>query len=425
MPRVKNEPALKEEKEKMEVPEFLADGHPNPAFFPKDGEGLEQFQAALDDRGLWGDYFGKLYRIAPLKSVGDKPYRCCKFASTLTLEQIEKTWGGKKWSVYFTRRVGTRDRMVGVFQFNIEAQPIWHDDEEQELVPTKAETGGAPGKADPMLTRLMEDLIVQRDRAMQEGKNFDVGDALQNALALQNQGFSSALQAISANLGKADNAGVMALTQIVTELVKANSRPRDDAIMQLLLQRALEKPEDSFQKITVFLTLLKDLGIRIGAGSRADGTDWVPLVEKGLDRLPDVLGTIRQGIAARTARPVTAPTLTEAAEASAAPSEISPETTDLIAQTVVKTTIVKMLFNGDSGDDAAHYAAMAHEPFARTLAEILKSNPEELRQDPILSQALTHVNALGFAKDFVDYFEEEEPEPAAKPEPPVSQEAQT
>ena len=111
-------------------------------------------------------------------------------------------------------RVGTRDRLVGVFQFNIEAPPIFHDDEVADSAASgnagkNGETVPGGAKTDPMVIRWMEDLIEQRDRAAAEGKSFDLGDALQNALALQNQGFSSALNAITANLGKGDNTAML------------------------------------------------------------------------------------------------------------------------------------------------------------------------------------------------------------------------
>ena len=465
MPKVKEPTALKAV-ETEPITEWLEDGHPNPQFFPKDGEGFEAFQAALEERNLWGDYFGKLYRIAPLRSLTDKPPRVCKFASTLTLQQIEKTWGGKKWSVYLSRRVGTRDRMIGVFQFNIEARAVYQDGEEPEPA---AGASGKPGeslagnsKGDPMVVRLMEDLIAQRDRAAQEGKAFNVGDALENALSLQNQGFSSALTAITANVGKQDNAAISSLTSLVTELIKANSARKEDPIMQALLTKALEKsepPQNPFEQILSLLTLLKELGIKIGGGSRVvaePGSEWAGVVEKGLDKLPDFLNGIgalaaQQRVLVQpppraipppdsatapvagtsvssTTGPIPVPTANPAGKP-AEPTpyrawpEISPELADVMTQNVVKGVIVRMLFEGEPGDEAAHYAELAHEALARQLAGILKTNPAALREDPILAHALSHPNAMQFAKDFVGYFEEEAGAPVTTTPIPIRTDA--
>ena len=99
------------------------------------------------------------------------------------------------------------------------------------------------------------------------------------------------------------------------------------------------------------------------------------------------------------------------------PVAISPELADRISQNVVKAAIVRMLFNGDSGDDAAHFAEMAHEPFARHLAAMLKANAPELQQDPILEQAMSHVNVMTFAQDYIAYFEEETAGPSGEGAP--------
>ena len=166
------------------------------------------------------------------------------------------------------------------------------------------------------------------------------------------------------------------------------------------------------------------------------------LVEKGPELLANAARLVPQRLAGPlpVPRPLPLPTATPlrpspttgSTEAVGAPSaspesrapnpesqpledQVSPELADRIAQNVVKAAIVRMLFNGDSGDDAAHYAEMAHEPLARTLAHLLKTNPAALRDDPILGQAMTHVNVMAFSKEFVNYFEEEEQPEAVPP----------
>jgi len=300
-------------------------------------------------------------------------------------------------------------------------------------------------KADSLTVKFVDDLIKQRDNALAEGQGFDTGEALQRALALQNKGFESALTSVTANIGKGDTSAVATLTTLVTELIKANTTRKEDPILQTLLERALQKPEDPFEKITMMLTLLKELGVKIGPGRVAEGggSEWAGVVEKLVDKAPELLANaarlvpprgpvpvaprpvlvppaapiapVGSGFAAPQAHPGTG-TVPNPPPANLPPEsdtpEVSPELADRIAQNVVKAAIMRMLFAGDSGDDAAHYAEMAHEPLARTLAHLLKTDPMQLKEDPILGQALTHVNVMAFAKEFVDYFEEEEGSPA-------------
>ena len=433
-----------------EISRFLPDGRrPNPQYFTNDDRGFEDFQAALDEKDIWGEYIAYLYRVAPRRTPTDKEARVTTFVQTLTIAEITKKYGGKKWSVFLNHGAGGKTSLVKKFQFDIEANPIWQDDETPETPAARAKgqpaaTDNGDAKADPLVVKAFDDLIAQRDRALSEGQTFDAGEALSKSVALMNTGFTSALTSVTANLGKGDSGLAAVLVPLLTEMIKSNRK--EDPILQTLLTRALERPADPFATITGMLTLLKELGVKIGPGSAVaagGGSDWAAVVEKLVDRAPDLLASAARLVPQRSSGPVPVPRpalpaavpfpapvvtarVAQPAANNPAPANLasesapeeagqpaaealSPELADRIAQNVVKAAIVRMLFAGDSGDDAAHYAEMAHEPLARTLAEMLKKDPAALQSDPILSQAITHVNVMAFAKEFVDYFEEEEP----------------
>ena len=445
--------------------EYLPDGHPNPNAWDVWG-----FMQELSEKDLWQHYIGYLYRVFPKHAPTDRPAYIAAVVNPLTLEMVRQQFGGKKYTLQLNRRVGTRQKQVYKEQFDIDAPVIWQDGEvpADGSVPSQRGPGrpaqlstvvdAATGKRDDMLNKLLDDLIEQRNQAESQGQSFDAGEALAKAMALMNTGFTSALTSVTTNLGKGDNSTVSALTTLVSDLIKSNTARKEDPILQTLLNRALEKPEDPFEKITGILTLLEKLGIKLGSGRTTvePGSEWAGVIEKIVDKAPELLGQAVQIGAQRAAANrgmgvslpstpaasrvevlkmvprVAAATTPSATEATASqpppgsetlPVAISPELADRISQNVVKAAIVRMLFNGDSGDDAAHFAEMAHEPFARHLAAMLKANAPELQQDPILEQAMSHVNVLAFAQDYIAYFEEEsagasgEGEPASPSKP--------
>ena len=421
--------------------EYLPDGHPNPKAW-----NIWDFMQELSEKDFWQHYIGYLWRVFPKHAPTDRAAYIAAVVSPLTLEMVRQLYGGKKFTLQLNRRVGTRQKQVYKEQFDVDAPVIWQDGEVPldgtvPLARGAARAGGVstpdPSAAnrDDMLNKLLDDLITQRNQAEAQGQSFDAGEALSQAVALMNTGFTSALTSVTGNLGKGDNAIVTVLGNMLTELIKVNASKKDDPIMQMLLTKALEKaaPENPLQAITAMLTLLKELGVKIGSGRPAEpGSEWAGVVEKGLEKLPEILSHAARFVPQRgapgpparllTVSPAPAPAATPAAtpapanlppevsagqESDTPPAPVPPDLVDMIAQNVVKTAIVRMLYNGDSGDEAAHSAEMAHEPLARRLAEILKTNPAELQQDPILSQALTHANVLTFSKEFIAYFEED------------------
>lgn len=423
--------------------EYLEDGHPNPKAWK-----IWDFMQELAEKDLWQEYIGYLYRVFPKHAPTDHPAYIACIINPLTQEMVKQLYGGKKYSLILNRRVGTRQRQVYKEQFDIDAPVIWQDGEvpADGSVPLQRGQRGAPGAAlgeaptgerDKMLNRLLDDLIEQRNHANEEGVAFDPGETLGKAIDLLGTAYRGSIESITANSGKGDSAVVTVLGNMLTEMMKSNNSRKEDPVMQMLLERALEKPEDPIGKITGLLTLLKELGVKIGPGratAEGGGSEWAGVVEKLVDKAPELLSRaaalapqrapvpvrMNPAITARTTAPVTAaaPAATMSAAdvaADPAPGNLSTaaiseeELTERVAQNVVKATIVRMLFAGDSGDDAAHYAEMAHEPLAKTLAQLLKGGDyTEFEKDPILKQTLTHVNVMTFAKEFVDYFEEED-----------------
>ena len=441
--------------------EYLPDGHPNPKAW-----NIWEFMLELEQKDLWQHYIGYLYRVAPKHAPTDHPAYLVAIVTPITQEFVRQQYGGKKYTLILNRRIGSRQRQVYKEQFDIDAPVIWQDGEvlADGSVPgqpgrriqqdgTAVNPSGA-GKPDSLVTKFVDDLIAQRDRALQAGESFDTGEALQRALALQNKGFESALTSVTSNLGKGNDGGVAVLTPLLTgmmtmmgEVMKAVMARKEDPMVQTLLARALEKPEDPLQKITAMLTLFKELGVKLGSGHAAEaGSEWAgvaeALVNKGPELLANATQLVTQANAARTGtgsvtsvRPaslttgpaapgpkvVTMPATVPSGTTVASPAQpvaapLTEEQCQHIVITRIKQVIVQMLEAGDSGNDAALVAATMHPLFAQDLADKLKANTAELQADPILARGAMHPNVLAFCQEYVSYFEEEKSEPGAEPE---------
>lgn len=420
--------------------QYLSDGHPNP-----DAMSVWEFMQLLTE-DQWNEYLGYLYRVTPKRAPTDNPKYLICFTTPLTVEEIKRRYGGKKYTLLFNRRVGSRQKQIYKTQFDIEAEPIWQDGEDP-LDPPKPSAAAAAQEGTAQLYGLFEkllgDVLKQRDQASQEGRGFNVGEAFKEALATQR---NSAEQAIAfvREQSKSEGSGMVGmLTTLVEKLLEKKESPLESKLLDKLLERAFGEGQqkeagDPLEQIERVLNIAD----RLKGGGRRGGTDWAEVVVKGLDALPQLLSGAKELIqSAASARGIQAPppgmagarptatapvaVLPAAAPPPAKPNGAAPpaqpaepgalteEMASIVIQNRVKQMLVEKLFAGEAGDAAAEVADAMHRPFAEHLALVLKTDPTQLAGDEILKRATTHPNCMEFAKEFCAYFEEEGAEPAA------------
>lgn len=470
MKKAKTAEQIEDERPKMA--EYLDDGHPNP-----EAMDVWQFMQVLDDKNLWDHYIAYLFRIEP-KRAGDKNPNIGCFSTSLSLEHVRRVYGGRKFTLILNRKVGTRQPTVYKAQFDIEAAPIYQDNED-DRIGRVASKGGVPmdavdsAKPDPLLTKLVDDLIEQRDQMVSRGETFDTGAALQNAISLQNEGFKAAISSIAANAGKSNSAGVdteswIKLITLVMPLIQPLLTPKQDPLTQAIIQKYINEsaqPKESAEKTSVntAIELIREIRSEFGKGGAGGGRlDWPAVAMSAVEKLPEILahgsqvienamklkgmpattnGAERQPQRAMPAATTEHPNRPGAREIQPG-AELTPEQKQQAEIMLVqlygvraKEIIVKKLFDGPEGDSnsggeiAAIVISEMHPDYAMGLAKqferAMTGDQQQIaafRADPILGQifnnpkvTLTMVQA--FAKDFCETIHdraEEEAERAAR-----------
>ncbi len=421
------------------VPAWLDDGFPNPAAFPNSDQGFEEFQNAITEKDLWGEYIGSLYRVAPRRLPTDKEANVCQFVSPLTIAAIKKKYGGKKWTVFLNRLVNGRQRLAKKFQFDIEAKPIWQDDETAE----PAETTGRSADGTAVLVGLVKDLVKARDQAASEGKEWNPDAAIGKSIEIMSKGSNAALDMIASQAAAAGKGNNELTTMLLKALIdKTDSNPQGQ-IVEKLIERAFAAPPNPLDQIKGWLEISDRIGNR---GSPGGGADWSGVFEKLIDRGPSLLEQGRQLLAeasalnrqnpaaapARKLGPTPVPSATPATAAAPATatstSPPGPPTDEQIGEynrrvirTHLKATIVGMALHSEDGSTAAEMVDLMDHEFAEELATMLRDDPQSLSIDPILKEVRQAPNLQQFIAGFLEYFEpEEEPadsaaEPAGAP----------
>lgn len=428
-----------------DLPQTLEDGHPNPAAMD-----LWEFMRRLNEE-QWDHYIGYLYRTAPKKMATDKAKYLMVFTNPVTIEEIQQKYGGKKFTIHFNRKVGTRQQSVyPPVQFDIEAEPIWHDGE-APLEPGAKQAAGAAEAGTTQLMGLFEkllgDVLKQRDQATQDGKGFNVGDAFKEALATQKDSAAQAIAFVREQQAGKDNGMVDLVTKMMEKFMEKKESPLESKLLDKLLDRAFGdgEKEDPFEKMTSMLDFADRIrGENPKGGGRSSGTNWVDIAGKLIDQLPGMLQNAKEliqtaaqargiqapgapggarpaliagptlhppGVAGATAPPNGAPPPGAAPGAPAGP--MTEQQAESIVVARIKQVIVEKLFESttqaeaeENGMVAAELADAMHPGFAEHLAEVLKTDYSQLAGDPVLSRAAGHPNVIQFCKQYIAYFDD-------------------
>jgi len=428
----------------VNLPQSLEDGHPNPLAMD-----LWEFMRALTE-DQWNEYIGYLYRTAPKKMATDKAKYLMVFTNPITIEEIQQKYGGKKFTIHFNRKVGTRQQSVyPPVQFDIEAEPIWQDGE-TPLEAAARQTAGAATEGTTQLMGLFEkllgDVLKQRDEANKEGRGFNAGDAFKEALATQKDSAAQAIAFVREQTAGKDTGMIDLVTKMLEKMMDKKESPLESKLLDRLLDRAFGEGEkaDPLEKINQWLDLADRLRDGKSGGSRG-GTDWGSIAGKVVDALPGLLqnakeliqtAAVARGIqvpgappagarpallAGPGAQPAPQPSPAPANGAGAAPL-LTEDQASLIVVTRVKQMLVEKLFDSQNVEDAtenglaaAEIADAMHPAFAEHLAGVLKSDYSQLAGDPVLSRAASHPNVIPFCKEYIAYFDEPGAEPPAGP----------
>jgi len=424
----------------------LEDGLPNPKAL-----NVWDYMEALTPE-QWTKHIWYIYRTRP-KTVmgGSKPHYLDTGNEAFREQWIKENFGGGGYRLILNKMVGRTQPTLYDEYFTIAGSPKLRPEESLRDGGGEAAQTDKTGNEQLLSAKLLDDLIRQRDQAAESGKDFDTGQALQNALNLQNTGFNSALTAITANLGKQDNQSLTVLTTLVVELIRNNGKKDDSDLTKLLLEKALEKDgSDSIERLSAMLDFAEKLRGNPRGGSGR--TDWASVGATFVQKLPEIFQNatefIREAVIAKTAlgpviRPnppagqlAAAPAALEPGTPAAAPQPAAPSQQALYNRAVlvegVKRSILKMAQESANegaeemtaaGEGAGNLAELMDAPFAHELARVLRTNPAALAGDAILSQCQTLPHIREFAAGYLKFFEDEpEPEQPA-PAPPAAQPA--
>lgn len=420
MPRVRKE--KKEEKPKENPPavkRYLEDGHPNPAAM-----NLWDFMQELTE-DQWSDYIGYLYRVEPRKVPTDRRKYIAVVVSPITLEDVKRLYGGKKFTLIFNRRHGSRQIMIYTERFDIEAPEIPQDGEIFEKDgPGGRQRSGAPGNGvDPNvlegLTNLISNLVAQNAEAQRTGQTFDPTAAIASAFEIQNKGTSAAIKVMAEQAGGGNSL--------------------DGKLMDRLLDRAFPKDppvqSNPIEQIKAVLELTNEL--RPAGGGSGPESPWValaqgigprldPILEKianiiqnwaviSMSKNPAAMAQLGKAVAPAAAPAAAAPAnaSTGAAPAPEAPAGVQPTPEQIqkynrsVIIDQIKRAILQTLFDGGSGDVAAEVAEKMDPEFAAEFAKILEKDIASLTADPILAPAVTAPRLAEFVSEFLSFFVQE------------------
>lgn len=440
MPRVRKEAKNDKEKEAGEpkppkVDFYLDDGHPNPAAMS-----VWDFMQELSEE-QWTEYVGYLYRVQPRKQPTDRPAYIAVVSAPITLEDVKRLYGGQKFTIHFNRRIGKRQKGIYTVQFDIEAEAIPQDGEifEKPLAPgraSQAATGGTDATVLEGLTNLISNLVAQNAEAQRTGQPFDSTAAITEALKIQSQGATAAIEMMKNKEGSGGKED-----QTILKMV-----------LPILLERAFKPPQENstVDQIRAVLELTNELRPR-GGGSSGPENAWValaqgvgprldPILEKiasivqnwaviSMSKNPAAMAQIQKAVAPAAASAAAAPANASpgAAPAAEAPAGAQPTPEQIqkynrsVITDQIKKAIVQMLFDGGSGDLAAEVAEKMDPEFAVEFAGILQKDIASLTADPILAPAVTAPRLAEFVSEYLSFFAQEAPieteaAPAASPE---------
>ena len=428
-------PHIEVEPPKPQPEAYLKDGFPNPK-----AHNVWDYMGLLTDE-QWKEHIAYLYRTSPTTMrVQGKPAFLYKFACPVGVDEIAEKYGGRAFLLILKRK---KDKVYEE-RFGIEAAPKFQDNEEPEgVAEEKEKAAAASATTEDLLRKLVTDVITQRDKASAEGKQFNPEAALQNSLNLYGKASEAAIDLVAKQSEKAAAGNGMADKMIGLLLPK-------------LMERLLAPAPDPLTQLAATASLIKELQGEASPAADGPGSWKIALaqslgakadsiferIEKSLahysraqeNRAAVMLAgrgfSVRTGpppgdTAPAAAEPVqTSATMTPAAQPPITPNPTDPATGEPVPQLsmpdFIKGKLIELLFSGKEGDAAAIFAEAMDAPFAEEIARIMKENPEALATDNILAQAVRHPNVKTFCKDYVNYFEEEEPSEA--PPPPAGEE---
>lgn len=393
---------------------YLPDGFPNPKAMDVWG----YMQALTEEQ--WGSHMAYLYRTQPrIARSSDKPGYLEKFVGAVTLDDIRDEWGGLTYTIILKRD----QEKVYETRFSIEAPPKFKHGEMPENVPATTEPPAVDPAALtdaallPVLERLLSDALAQRDKAQEEGREFNPRDVVAEAMSLQSEASKQAISFMAEQMRAATKGGGG-----VDDMVKMIG------VLQTLGLVGQREEKSELDQIDKVLGIMDKLGHRGGGGESV----WVELARSMGPNLPTVVSNLagsienlakisannlqragmEKGVKVAPAQPRPAVPAVEGAAppepaGAVPPTETPPAATDpnqVEAESIAKffkRKIVQYIEEGATGAECADWLDEADPTFATHLCQVLQTNPEKLGTDPILSKITQNARTLEFCREYV------------------------
>lgn len=334
----------------------------------------------------WRDHTVYLYRTRPVVGINQREKYLCIYQQPFTIEDVKKTYGGEEFRAILNRY----GKMIKETTFGVEAAPIY--DRARET-PSHGDASNAA------MERTVDKLV---DRA-------DPRALVSNATDMLMSAHRTSLEMIQ----KTSNGEGSDMLKLVLAMMQNQTTLMTTLITAMIKQPAHEPaPADPTRQLESMMTIFGRLKEFAGDNAGGRTSVWETIGEKAVDKLPEILGGIKQIWQQRTeferARRVPAPVQAQPAAApvpapiqAAVPQQPAPAAAEHppmpvmseneVFEKLAARRVVQLIFSGAPGDVIVQFIRGANEKLYDIM---LEANAEQLKaamgMDPILAQALQY-----------------------------------
>lgn len=386
----------------------------------------------------WKRHTAYLYRTRPNVGAQQRERYLAVLGEPFTIETIKERYGGEQFNVKLIRD----GKMFQDFTFDIEAAPKY--DREREIPPRTSDN--------ETVRMLVEKVTEQRE------ENPAVETAVGKAMDIMGKAYDTALErAMKSGAGAGD--GGAEFTKLLVVMMQGQQQLMTALVTGILNRRAEEHPaSDPLKNLDGMMGIFAKLQEFAGSNGARRSSITEALIEKAIDKAPEVVREIRTGIErvgnqkihieslrAGAAVPVPAPATapvprpapmsvpmsapTSAPAAPAAPLQTQPMppmqaiTEEDAWQALGAKKIVSLIFEGADGGTVMQALEFVNPVAFEYVLNLDAAGIRDLMaKDGILAQALNYPHLAETLEQAVEYCQEEKAaraaEPASEEEPP-------
>lgn len=383
----------------------------------------------------WKRHVAYLYRTRPVVGVQQRERYLAVLGEPFTIETIKERYGGEQFNVKLIRD----GKMFQDFTFDIEAAPKY--DREREIPPRTSDS--------ETVRMLVEKVTEQRE------ENPAVETAVGKAMDIMGKAYDTALErAMKSGAGAGD--GGAEFTKLLVVMMQGQQQLLTALVTGILNRRTEEHPaSDPLKNLDGMMGIFAKLQEFAGSNGARRSSITEALIEKAIDKAPEVVREIRTGIErvgnqkihieslrAGAAAPVAAvpvpapatvpgprPAPMPAPVAAAAPLQTQPMpplqaiTEEDAWQALGAKKIVSLIFEGADGGTVMQALEFVNPVAFEYVLNLDAAGIRDLMaKDAILAQALNYPHLAETLEQAVEYCQEEKAaraaEPASEEEPP-------